>query len=60
VDRVLLGLMDAGFSNMLRVGSLQRIAKRLLGVSLHSAGEAMLGPCVYLTAVLKLDEVLTT
>lgn len=39
VDRVLLGLMDAGFSNMLRVGSLQRIAKRLLGVSLHSAGE---------------------
>jgi hypothetical protein len=41
VDRVLLGLMDAGFSNMLRVGSLQRIAKRLLGMSLHSAGELM-------------------
>lgn len=38
VDRVLLGLLDAGFSNMLRVGSLPRIAKRLLGVSLHSAG----------------------
>lgn len=38
VDRVLLGLQEAGFSNMLRVGSLARIAKRLLGVSLHSAG----------------------
>jgi hypothetical protein len=38
VDRVLLGLQEAGFTNMLRVGSLARIAKRLLGVSLHSAG----------------------
>jgi hypothetical protein len=39
VDRVLLGLQEAGFTNMLRVGSLARIAKRLLGVSLHSAGK---------------------
>lgn len=40
VDRVLLGLLDSGFdsSQVLRIGSLQRIAKRLLGVSLHSAG----------------------
>lgn len=38
VDRVLLGLQDAGFTDMLRVGSLPRIAKRLLRVSLHSAG----------------------
>jgi hypothetical protein len=37
---VLLGLLDAGFASMLRVGSLPRIAKRLLGVSLHSAGAA--------------------
>lgn len=40
VDRVLLGLQEAGFTNMLRVGSLARIAKRLLGVSLHSAGKS--------------------
>jgi hypothetical protein len=40
VDRVLLGLQEAGFSNMLRMGSLARIAKQLLGVSLHSAGTA--------------------
>jgi hypothetical protein len=39
VDRVLLGLQEAGFTNMLRIGSLARIAKRLLGVSLHSAGQ---------------------
>lgn len=38
VDRVLMGLLDAGYTNMLRVGCLPRIAKRLLPVSLHSAG----------------------
>jgi hypothetical protein len=40
VDRVLLALLDSGFSNMLRVGSLQRIAKRLLAYSLHSGDDS--------------------
>lgn len=53
VDRVLLGLLDAGFSNMLRVGSLPRIAKRLLGVSLHSAGVQIAGPAgLYFTQLI--------
>ncbi|KAF6251740.1 hypothetical protein COO60DRAFT_1464094 [Scenedesmus sp. NREL 46B-D3] len=40
VDRVLLALLDSGFSNLLRVGSLQRIAKRLLAHSLHSGDDS--------------------
>jgi hypothetical protein len=37
---VLLALLDSGFSNMLRVGSLQRIAKRLLAYSLLSGDDS--------------------
>ena len=40
VDRVLLGLLDSGFTDILRVGSLQRIAKPLLQYSLHSADDS--------------------
>jgi hypothetical protein len=32
VDRVLLGLLERGFTDFMRVGSLQRIAKRILPV----------------------------
>jgi hypothetical protein len=45
VDRVLLGLLDSGFGSMLRIGSLPRIAKRLLRVSLHSAGACVVCVC---------------
>jgi energy-coupling factor transporter ATP-binding protein EcfA2 len=40
VDRVLLGLLESGFTDILRVGSLQRIAKPLLQYSLHSADDS--------------------
>lgn len=40
VDRVLLGLVEAGFMDVLRVGSLPRIAKPLLQYSLHSADDS--------------------
>lgn len=39
VDRVLLALKESGFTDMLRVGSLPRIAKKLLGYSLHAADD---------------------
>lgn len=35
VDRVLLGLLDAGFSDFVRVGALRRMHPRLLARSLH-------------------------
>lgn len=40
VDRVLLGLLEAGFTDVLRVGSLARIAKPLLRYSLHCADDS--------------------
>ncbi len=39
VDRVLLALLETGFTDMLRVGSLQRIARKLLCCSLHAADD---------------------
>ncbi|XP_074849521.1 5'-3' DNA helicase ZGRF1 [Carettochelys insculpta] len=36
VDRVLLGLLDLGFENFIRVGSVRKIAKRVLPYSLHA------------------------
>ncbi|KAK9809918.1 hypothetical protein WJX72_001732 [[Myrmecia] bisecta] len=35
VDRVLLGLLESGFTDFLRIGPLRRIDKQLLGQSLH-------------------------
>ncbi len=40
VDRVLLGLVQSGFEDVLRVGSLPRIAKPLLKYSLHCADDS--------------------
>lgn len=37
VDRVLSGLADAGFTDMIRIGSLPRIAKRVLKYALHAS-----------------------
>ncbi|KAK9800288.1 hypothetical protein WJX73_004434 [Symbiochloris irregularis] len=36
VDRVLVGLLDRGFTDLLRVGPLRRIDRRLLAHSLHA------------------------
>ncbi|MEW5302806.1 MAG: hypothetical protein WDW36_005553 [Sanguina aurantia] len=43
VDRVLLGLLDAGFDDFIRVGSLPRIAQRVLPRSLHSSDDSKSG-----------------
>ncbi|CAN2388902.1 zinc ion binding, partial [Pristimantis euphronides] len=39
VDRVLLGLLDLGFDQFIRVGSIRKIAKPILPHSLHSGSE---------------------
>jgi hypothetical protein len=40
VDRVLLGLVDQGFTEFVRVGSLKKIAKPILNYTLQS-GDGM-------------------
>ncbi|KAL4457552.1 hypothetical protein ABPG75_012417 [Micractinium tetrahymenae] len=37
VDRVLLGLLESGCTDFLRVGPLRRVSRRLLGQSLHAS-----------------------
>lgn len=37
---MLVALLDSGFTNVLRVGALQRIARRLLAHSLHTADDS--------------------
>ena len=39
VDRVLTGLMDLGFSEFIRVGSLKKISKRILPYSIHASDQ---------------------
>ncbi|XP_018425290.1 PREDICTED: protein ZGRF1 [Nanorana parkeri] len=39
VDRVLLGLLDLGFEQFIRVGSIKKIAKPILPHSLHAGSE---------------------
>ncbi|KAG8454051.1 hypothetical protein GDO86_000620 [Hymenochirus boettgeri] len=39
VDRVLLGLLDFGFNQFIRVGSIRKIAKPVLPYSLHAGSE---------------------
>ncbi|XP_018106898.1 protein ZGRF1 isoform X2 [Xenopus laevis] len=39
VDRVLLGLLDLGFNQFIRVGSIRKIAKPILPYSLHAGSE---------------------
>ncbi|CAB4024832.1 ZGRF1 isoform X2, partial [Paramuricea clavata] len=38
VDRILLGLLDLGFDQFVRVGSVRKIAKPVLPFSIHSTG----------------------
>ncbi|XP_041364413.1 uncharacterized protein LOC121379827 [Gigantopelta aegis] len=38
VDRVLMGLLDLGFEDFVRVGSLKKIAKPVLPYSVHASG----------------------
>ncbi|XP_022807075.1 protein ZGRF1-like [Stylophora pistillata] len=38
VDRILLGLLDLGFEEFVRVGSIRKIAKPVLPYSVHSTG----------------------
>uniref|UniRef100_A0A8C4X9E6 GRF-type domain-containing protein n=1 Tax=Erpetoichthys calabaricus TaxID=27687 RepID=A0A8C4X9E6_ERPCA len=40
VDRVLLSLLDLGFDKFIRVGSVRKIAKRVLPHSLHAGSES--------------------
>ncbi|XP_039613933.1 protein ZGRF1-like [Polypterus senegalus] len=40
VDRVLLSLLDLGFDKFIRVGSVRKIAKRVLPYSLHAGSES--------------------
>ena len=38
VDRILIGLLDHGFEGFVRVGSVKKITKRILPLSIHSNG----------------------
>ncbi|XP_028513457.1 protein ZGRF1 [Exaiptasia diaphana] len=40
VDRILLGLLDLGFEEFVRVGSVRKIAKKLLPFSMHGSGSS--------------------
>lgn len=35
VDRILLGLIESGFTDLLRIGSLPKISKQVLKYSIH-------------------------
>ena len=39
VDRILTGLMDLGFTEFIRVGSLKKISKRILPYSIHASDQ---------------------
>ncbi|KAE8630566.1 hypothetical protein XENTR_v10000876 [Xenopus tropicalis] len=55
VDRVLLGLLDLGFSQFVRVGSIRKIAKPILPFSLHAGSENENEQIKELLALLKDD-----
>ncbi|KAM4807718.1 5'-3' DNA helicase ZGRF1 [Rhinophrynus dorsalis] len=55
VDRVLLGLLDLGFSQFIRVGSIRKIAKPVLPYSLHAGSENESEQLKELVALLKDD-----
>ncbi|KAG9480231.1 hypothetical protein GDO78_011972 [Eleutherodactylus coqui] len=55
VDRVLLGLLDLGFDQFIRVGSIRKIAKPILPHSLHAGSENESEQLKELQALLKED-----
>ncbi|XP_069834598.1 5'-3' DNA helicase ZGRF1 isoform X5 [Dendropsophus ebraccatus] len=55
VDRVLLGLLDLGFDQFIRVGSIRKIAKPILPHSLHAGSENESEQLKELLALLKQD-----
>ncbi|XP_075473132.1 5'-3' DNA helicase ZGRF1 isoform X3 [Ascaphus truei] len=55
VDRVLLGLLDLGFDQFIRVGSIRKIAKPVLPYSLHAGSENESEQIKELLALLKDD-----
>ncbi|XP_072261822.1 5'-3' DNA helicase ZGRF1 [Pyxicephalus adspersus] len=55
VDRVLLGLLDLGFHQFIRVGSIRKIAKPILPHSLHAGSENESEQLKELQALLKED-----
>ncbi|XP_068137342.1 5'-3' DNA helicase ZGRF1 isoform X2 [Hyperolius riggenbachi] len=55
VDRVLLGLLDLGFEQFIRVGSIRKIAKPILPHSLHTGSENESEQLKELLALLKED-----
>ncbi|XP_073428035.1 5'-3' DNA helicase ZGRF1 [Dendrobates tinctorius] len=55
VDRVLLGLLNLGFDQFIRVGSIRKIAKPILPHSLHSGSENESEQLKELQALLKED-----
>ncbi|XP_063776216.1 5'-3' DNA helicase ZGRF1 isoform X2 [Pseudophryne corroboree] len=56
VDRVLLGLLDLGFDQFIRVGSIRKIAKPILPHSLHTGSENESEQLKELLALLKGDD----
>ncbi|XP_075785856.1 5'-3' DNA helicase ZGRF1 isoform X2 [Pelodiscus sinensis] len=55
VDRVLLGLLDLGFEDFIRVGSVRKIAKRVLPYSLHAGSGSESEELKELLALMKKD-----